>query len=463
MNPQQNNPFDELFRSALGDHEVAPPKGMWENISSSMEDSKLDKVFKAKLAEHEVVPSEGVWKRIATRLPLNPVLSTQLRRASTIAGILLLCMLGTFVYVKFNNQTSGKTTRGISAVQDHNASNNNSGSSAQNASPVQSQMVQGIGTTTPLNNSIVGAQQASVILPLVKQLAANLQHSNIKTVKADDVALVILNDGSMTHAVVESNDVPTTTASGVADQDVLARLPEITGHLLTTDLSIPFSKLMNGELLLFTGSNTAETRAAYKPLAIEGSGPERLWAEGFAEGNLSSISGTPFMNGLNTGTVVSADRAISPGFSAGLGLGYRLNRQWSVKTEVVFARYNQRLTLQNADNTQQDATVSADYIKVPLTIRYDASDFGAYFGASYGIRTGSSGPATEMIQHELGLVAGVDYKIKLNERLYLLPGLRATAGTDATRLNSLFGKNGLYNTSLGIRLGFLYTFGKKLP
>ena len=88
MHPEQD-PIDDLFRNRLGNQEVPPPPGLWEEVQAGVQ---VDKVFKDKLNPFTLQPPASVWKQIYKNLHpnLRPVFlqPTFLRYAS--AAILIM-------------------------------------------------------------------------------------------------------------------------------------------------------------------------------------------------------------------------------------------------------------------------------------------------------------------------------------------------------------------------------------
>lgn len=175
----------------------------------------------------------------------------------------------------------------------------------------------------------------------------------------------------------------------------------------------------------------------------------------------------------------------TPSYAAGIMLGQNFRRNWAFELNLLYASQGQNYTRTLATGGTRDSSVSLEYIKVPLMLKYRTNpDKRVMFTASLGpqlnflIRArqyadGKQLPDTLTSKSfevrdlynptDISVVAGLGIDVKLTQQLHL--GIQARYDVslmDAEdRSFKAAGRSMTFNSAVGLNVGLTYNFATK--
>lgn len=484
---QQNlDNFDDLFKKAFEDHEVAPPTHLWDNIESELPPASDDLIFRRAFMNHEVEPSPKVWQNVSRRLPISLVLKRHLTMLSRVAAVLLVFMFGMMLFDQFSNPF----TRGNNDIQaDVNDISKDANLTEQSGLDVPSTSNKPSTTDfTPQQTVDAPSTQVRPRIPNVLK-EAQAERASFVPVNETNISSKDNKDANNGRTAVqqalenasETKKLETKTAVPIAALNSIRPLDArdfvngtINSSVLVSD-EIAVSNALSGFI-----ENISLERRAEKEIAAnkdEFFRKEAMNYQGWYVSASTQWSNSWILsNDISEQMGTAADYALDYGKMFGLSGGYKLNNKLAVEFGVNYSTQGQRY--REILNGERITCADLTYVQVPIAVKYRKNEISSEKPASVsyvaGIQYGRAvqspsfvstlngepvnAPAVNQnlfVTNELGVVAGLDYDVYLNKNWSLSVGGRASVGTEVSQM---FANGSSYNALFGVRAGVNYRF-----
>jgi hypothetical protein len=479
---EQHQDFDDVFKMGFEDFAPTPAPRLWDNIERELPLADED-IFRSSFENYEVEPSPVVWQNVKRRLPINLVVRRHLTMLSRIAAVLLLGMFGLMTYDQFQPSTTtdgyyGPTAEGTTLK---GRTTNEKIVSATDVvtsevTPKQTNIAnQSLAyVTTPANtqNNVVFVQQTNA----EKTAALTSENNNSIVTKGRNAEKA--NDTNAGTEILNKTIQPLA--------QVVTDLNELEGVFVNSRKSLP--SLADVPLPTNAFNGNIQRRGVYADIAIDMHpndaksvfnlntiiGKRGFYVTVNAQGDLSRIFNENIVEQVGTGA--TNDNGLQSSF--GVSGGYRFTNQFALELGTNVSNIRQRY--REIDGGEKFTTASLQYVNVPLTgklrfkdlNRQQPTSVSLVGGVQYSRLTQSPTLKTTLngepidnptisdnsfVKNGLGLVAGADVDIKMNDKMSFTVGGRANYSKD---IQQMFAKGSSQNVQFGARVGMNYSLAR---
>lgn len=474
---KQNQEFDDLFKMAFDDHQVAPPTHLWNNIERELPPVSDDLVFKQAFSNFEVEPSPVVWENVSRKLPFSLVIRRHLTMLSRVAAVVLMVMLATLFFDQWNFSTPNEEDSSTPTAEVNPQKDD-----SQNAPNVISEAITDDITPEPTADMATVSEKSVTKSPIRFVPESSILSSDGKRVFEGREALIKQTENA---------------AKGEEQEKLESKITQPFAQINTTDLIKGIDYLNNPMLSVSNPTNdrvlvSNALSGFMQRLSLERRAQEELTArkdeifrkeamsyEGLYVSAATQWSSSWIINqAINDELGAAVAPAIDYGRSFGGSLGYKFSPKASIELGVNHSQQGQRY--REIVQGERISSVDLTYLQVPLTFKYRRKELSnqtplsvSYVGGLQYSRAIQSpqlaatlngekiaAPVVSpdlFITNEIGVIAGLDWDFYLNKNWSIVAGVRASVGTD---MSQLFADGSSYNALFGARTGVNYRFAK---